>query len=119
MKKFFKYWLPVLIWAGFIFYASSLKGEEIPSIFFGQDVLFHLFEYALLALLLNRALNNFQYLTLGKPKRLFLVILSCLIYAISDELHQQFIPGRTGSIADIVVDGFGIALGSVIYQMKT
>ena len=119
MRKFFKFWLPVLIWAGFIFFVSSLGGEDIPGIFYGQDTIFHLFEYALLALLLNRALTNSRYSSLKKSKRLFLVFISCLVYAISDELHQLFVPARESSIADIVVDSFGIALGSIIYRMKT
>lgn len=117
MKIFFKYWLPVVFWAGFIFSISSQPSKNIPSLFFAQDILFHIFEYTLLALLLNRALKISGLAgSARKPKRVFLVILSCLIYAISDELHQQFVPGRVSSIADLAFDSLGIVLGSVIYR---
>ena len=118
MRIFLKYWLPVLTWAGFIFIISSLPKEDIHSILYGQDILFHIFEYTLLALLLNRAFKNSGFLSLYKSKRLFWVILISLIYAMSDEFHQQFVPGRLCSIGDFVVDGFGVVLGSLIYQMN-
>ena len=116
MRIFLKYWLPVLFWAGFIFTISSFPGEKIPPLFFGQNILFHFFEYTLLALLLNRAFKNSGFLSLYKSKRLFWVILISLIYAMSDEFHQQFVPGRLCSIGDFVVDGFGVVLGSLIYR---
>ena len=115
MKRFIKYWLPVAVWAGFIFFVSSLPNADIPSIFTYQDVLFHIFEYAFLALLLNRALKNYQSSLFNKSRRILFVILTCLIYAISDEIHQNFVPGRESSLADIIFDGLGIVLGSMIY----
>ncbi len=119
MNSFLKYWFPVLLWATFIFFISSLPGTAVPDLFFGQDILFHIFEYAILVLFLNHALKNFQLADLSrKSKRIFLVILACLIYAISDELHQQFVPGRTSSISDVIFDSIGIVIGSAIYQMK-
>ena len=116
MKIFLKYWLPVLFWAGFIFFISSFPGEDIPSIFYGQDILFHIFVYTLLALLLNRAFKNSGFLSQHKSKRLFWVILISLIYAMSDEFHQKFVPGRFFSIGDFVVDSCGVVLGSLIYR---
>jgi len=117
MKKFFKYWLPVLFWAGFIFFASSLPEQDIPNIFDAQNILFHIFEYALLALLLNRALKNSGFIRIqALPRRLLLTIFVCLIYAIGDEFHQQFTSGRVSSISDVLIDSLGIMLGSVIYR---
>lgn len=118
MKTFFKYWFPVLLWAGVIFLIAGLPGSALPDIFTGQDILFHIFEYLLLALLLNRALKNSQIRLVSRGMRLAVVVLSCLVYAISDELHQQFVPGRISSISDVIFDGIGIVIGSVIYQMK-
>ena len=94
-----------------------MEGEDIPRVFYGQEILFHFFEYVLLVLLLNRALKNSG---LGdssnKPKRVLLAILLCLMYAISDEIHQQFVSGRSCSLLDLFVDSFGIIIGSVIYR---
>ncbi|MBN2828058.1 MAG: VanZ family protein [Tissierellales bacterium] len=37
-----------------------------------------------------------------------------LLYAISDEIHQLFIPGRTGLLADVGIDSYGILAGGLI-----
>jgi len=34
-----------------------------------------------------------------------------MIYAISDEYHQSFVPGRSGNLADLVIDATGAAAG--------
>ena len=47
----------------------------------------------------------------------FLLLISFLIgcvYAISDEVHQLLVPGRSGSIQDILLDCGGIILGVLI-----
>ena len=41
-------------------------------------------------------------------------ILVGLIYAITDEIHQSFIPGRTASIRDVCIDTCGVFLGIII-----
>ena len=39
-----------------------------------------------------------------------------LVYAASDELHQCFVPGRTGKVSDVVVDVVGGALGLAVLR---
>ncbi|MFH1339187.1 MAG: VanZ family protein [Candidatus Omnitrophota bacterium] len=116
MKRFIKYWLPVALWAGFIFFVSSIPGSGIPALFACQDILFHIFEYALLGLLLSRALKNSRFGFSGNAAGLFLAILVSLLYAVSDEFHQSFVPGRESSLFDVLADGLGIVLGAVIYR---
>lgn len=41
-------------------------------------------------------------------------ILFCFIYAITDEIHQIFIPGRSGEIRDVLIDTTGGILGTLI-----
>ncbi|HIU52150.1 MAG TPA: VanZ family protein [Candidatus Merdicola faecigallinarum] len=42
-----------------------------------------------------------------------------VIYAITDEIHQLFVPGRSGEIRDVLIDGLGIIVGIIlIYQFK-
>lgn len=36
-----------------------------------------------------------------------------VLYAISDEVHQLFIPGRTGLLSDVVIDTYGVILGLI------
>ena len=35
----------------------------------------------------------------------------CLLYAASDEIHQLFIPGRSGEVRDVMIDFSGAVLG--------
>ncbi len=45
-------------------------------------------------------------------KCLILAILICIAYAITDEIHQYFVPGRSMQIIDIAVDTGGAVLGA-------
>lgn len=111
VTRFIKYWLPVIIYAILIFYISSIPGIRIPKLFSGQDVLFHVLEYALFALLINRALKEY-YSSQARITRLSIVFGLAIIYAISDEFHQSFIPYRLASIHDIASDGVGIFIAN-------
>ena len=37
-----------------------------------------------------------------------------VLYAATDEYHQTFVPGRYGSVKDVIIDSMGLALGVVI-----
>ena len=37
-----------------------------------------------------------------------------LIYAISDEIHQSFIPGRSAQVTDVLIDTSGVIFGIVL-----
>lgn len=109
-RRFLKYLLPVLLWAGFIFWVSSLPGYDIPPLFPYQDVIFHIVVYAILGVLIIRALrtycpklHNFRYI--------YFTFLVCLIYAIGDEFHQSFIPYREATIVDVWFDSLGSGIG--------
>lgn len=39
----------------------------------------------------------------------------CIFYAISDEYHQLFIPGRSGELRDVFIDGAGSILGISLF----
>ena len=102
-------WLPVLLWAGVIFALSS-----IPSLGTGLGVWdpilrkgAHVTEYAILAVLLVRALGReLPALALG------------VLYAASDELHQSFVRGRHASPIDVAIDVGGLALGLVAWRVS-
>jgi VanZ family protein len=95
-------WLPVIVWAAVIFTFSS-----IPSLGTGLGVWDtilrkggHMTEYAILGLLLLRAL--------GRELPSFAVGIG---YAISDEIHQHFVRGRHASPVDVLIDTVGLAIG--------
>jgi len=115
--KFIKYWLPVIICAILIFYLSSLTGEDIPGLFIGQDIIGHLAEYAIFALLLSRALKAYN-LKLNYNKRILWVCVIAIIYAMSDEFHQMFVSGRVASFFDLLLDAIGSLTGGLLYRWQ-
>jgi len=63
----------------------------------------HFTEYAILALLAARALSS--SLRDALRRRWFYVsLLLIIVYALSDEFHQSFVPSRTASIYDSLID---------------
>jgi VanZ family protein len=135
MISFFRYWLPLILWMAVIFSASAdakstehtsrflepflrwlnpdVSAETIESVRWFVRKGAHLTEFGLLAWLAWRALRKPQ----RKDKRpwswktaaaaLFVVVL----YAATDEVHQRFVPNRTGSVKDVCVDTAGGMLG--------
>ena len=109
-KHFVWFQLPAIAWATAIFIQSSMSYIDAPDLGFDmQDKLFHAIEYAILGFLLRRALvfqgNQFIHRNVS-----WLTILIGGIYAISDEIHQLFVPGRSGEIDDVIADIIGIML---------
>ena len=114
-KHFVWFQLPAIAWAAAIFIQSSMSYIDTPDLGFdAQDKLFHAIEYAILGFLLRRALV-FQSTQFIKKRTGWLTILIGGTYAISDEIHQLFVPGRSGEIADAIADIFGIILVVFVY----
>jgi len=110
---FLKFWLPVLACMAFIFYVSSIQGEDIPSLFAFQDILFHGSVYALLAVFFYRALKN-TFAKLAVLKIIFFTVIFGFSYGMTDEFHQLYIAGRYCSALDLIIDTAGSFLGSLI-----
>jgi VanZ family protein len=99
-------WLPVVVWAGVIFAFSS-----VPSLGTGLGTwdlvlrkLAHLSEYALLGLLLARAV-----------RRPWAALALAAGYAATDEVHQTFVEGRHGAPLDVAIDTLGALAGIVLW----
>lgn len=102
------YWILVVLYAGFIFYLSSGPVTvDIP----GNDKLHHMGEFAILSFLLYQALRS-SFKNEQPMKIAFLVIILAILYGISDEFHQSFVPTRSSDIYDVVAD----ASGAIIMQ---
>ncbi len=119
IPKKLRYWLPVVLWCGVIFFFSSMPSIRTPFLIW-WDVLIkktgHLSEYAVLYTLLVRALYN-SATNLSHKQIYVLAIFFGLSYAFSDEIHQYFTPGRQPAIMDVGIDLMGmlIALKLIIY----
>jgi VanZ family protein len=105
---FVRNWLPVVLWAGLIFAFSSVP--DLGTGLGGWDLLLrkiaHAGEYAVLGALLVRATG-----------RANVALLLGTLYALSDEIHQSFVPGRVGSPLDVAIDAVGVALGVGLWQL--
>ena len=113
-KRWLYYWLPVLLWMGVIFVASSrpsLPCHPNDMVDLVAKKAGHLSEYGALAFLLWRAISKER----GRPALPSFggAFVLSLLYAISDEFHQTFVPGRTGTLTDVGLDALGalLALG--------
>jgi VanZ family protein len=66
----------------------------------------HLAEYAILALLTARAITTSSYKLL-RTQWFWISLSIVIVYALGDEFHQSFVPSRTASIYDSLIDSFG------------
>jgi VanZ family protein len=102
-------WLPVVLWAGLIFTLSSIPdlGTGLGTWDLILRKLAHAGEFAILGFLLLRAVGReLPALVLG------------IGYAVTDELHQHFVPGRQGSMLDVVVDSVGVTAGVLLLRLR-
>lgn len=109
------YWGPVVLWAGMIFALSSVATfpEEVARLL-RWDKLLHMLIYAGLAFLVARALAANRP-ALPVPALRMATILLTVVYGISDEWHQSFVPGRFVSAVDLMYDGLGGVLGQWLW----
>ncbi len=105
--KIFKLWFPVIVWAGIIFYCSSMPDlkTDLEEDFVLRKIA-HVFEYFILTFLLYRAFKG-SFNINGLYLFVWPSVLSFL-YAASDEFHQTFVPGRHGCVRDVLIDAAGI-----------
>jgi len=74
----------------------------------------HFIAYLILGFLVSHAMKN-EVSTATTWKRRGASLLLCVAYAISDEFHQLFVPGRGPLLKDVFIDGSGAALGIILY----
>lgn len=113
MLKVIKYWLPPLIWMSIIFYFSSFPKVSVTQNAVYAFIIFkalHIIEYAVLYVLLFRAFYSLREKKLTLKYQFLLAFLVGVLYALSDEVHQTFIPTREGKLRDALIDTGGIVL---------
>jgi len=98
---------------GVYFYVSSQKGQDIPSLFAFQDIVYHFCIYTFLTLSLGRALD-FEMPHLAALKIVCVCAVFGLLYGISDEFHQSFISGRSCQAFDVAIDTTGSFCGGIL-----
>ena len=118
--KIICHWILVFIWAGMIFWMSSVPNLSPPADSFNiLDFLLkksaHLGEYFILTILI---LGAFLISRMSLKRAIVLSLALAVIYAVSDEWHQTFVVGRSGRIWDVVIDTAGVAAGIAFYYYR-
>lgn len=129
-----RYWLPAALWTGLVLYASSdtfsaentggilqaivaatlgtLSPRTFAALHFLVRKCAHLTEYGILSLLWLRAWRagrggfvwNWGLAAVG----------IAVAVAIADEVHQSFVPSRSGEVRDILLDATGALLAQIL-----
>ncbi len=98
---------------GVIFAGSSISSDAVGSLDPGIPFIFylaHFAEFAILAALAYWAFRTWKEVL--SPRALGSAVVGfTVLYAISDEAHQAFTPGRSPSVVDLVVDTLGGIVG--------
>lgn len=130
-------WILVISWMAFLFSMSSKVREEsndlskgitekivqvIEKVYPEFEIDIHKFNH-----IIRKNAHFFGYLLLGilaslvlrvsgvKGFKLFVFsLLFCVLYAISDEVHQHFVPGRGPQIRDVLIDSAGSTVGIIV-----
>ena len=74
----------------------------------------HLSLYLILGILVISLLREYMVIN---TKLVLLSLLICFLYACSDEIHQLFVPGRSGEVRDVLIDTLGACLGVSFYYL--
>jgi len=105
-------WLPPALWAVAIFVLSAqqtLPGLEATALDFLLKKGAHITVYAGLYFLLYRGVAMVTTAR-HERRRLWVPLVLTLMYAVLDELHQSFVPGRSATLVDIGYDTLGAGL---------
>jgi VanZ family protein len=116
VKKFIKWWLPVIVWMSAIFIGSSIGsvprvGDKTTDGLMHRAA--HVLEFAVLGALVLRALSKDQPAT---RREMILTLIVITLYGASDEFHQRFTPGRSAEGVSILFDAVGGAMGVWAYR---
>lgn len=129
-KKIILNYVALIVWALLIFTFSG-QGHEVSS---GQSMGIvqsveqviglavpetlvrkgaHVFMYAVLGVLVVRVVSAHRIVNVKLA--LTLSLAAVCLYAVSDEMHQLSVPGRSGQVSDVLLDAIAGMIGICLY----
>jgi VanZ family protein len=119
MRPFLKYYLPVLLWAALIFTLSSIPRLSPPPLGIRvSDKIYHFIEFAIFGLLLERTFRHL-FSSRRRTAAILSAALTGILWAVLDEVHQMFVPGRDASLLDALADAAGVAAVCTVMWLWT
>lgn len=140
MKRILFNWTLVILWMALIFYFSHQPASQSSELSSGiadliEETIKKInpntnYDPVNLNHIIRKGAHFGVYLVLGffvancfiatdisKAKGIYLSIMICVLYAISDEVHQIFIPGRSGQVSDVILDSAGGLMGILLLNI--
>lgn len=115
MNNFWRFRAPAIVWALTLFVVSSIPDLSSPlDITEWDDKMEHFLAYAIFGALLIRALAMRRSLPIARD--FVLAVVLGILFAMTDEWHQHFVPGRSMDALDFVADAIGAVFGARCYQ---
>ncbi len=108
-------WVITIFIAIIIFYISSLTFPPGAPSFGWETIAYHFYAFLFLEAFLLISINQGK---IENKKFIFVAIIIALVYGVSDEIHQLFVPGRACSFSDFLIDSAGILFATLIYSLK-
>lgn len=124
--------LLIILWMNFVFGFSAQDSTESSGLsemiasWFSDDIIVqkkiepiirkiaHFSEYGLGGALFFSLFSTFS---IKERKRMLFAGLLGISYAVTDEIHQLFVPGRTGKITDVYIDSLGVITGVLCMKL--
>lgn len=135
LGKFINYWIPVIAWVCFVFMMSTgtfssqntlpiikavlrflfprISHQELSLIHTIIRKAAHVIEYSLVGFLMFRALRSDSEAR-WNWRWSFWAVTFVIFWAVTDEIHQSFVPSRTASAVDVGFDTAGGILGQIL-----
>ena len=108
-------WGPFFAALAAVFWLSSLT--DVPGARYFWDKLLHMVGYAGLGVLALRAFHGgFER---PRPAPTTYAAVAVILWGVSDEFHQSFVPGRDASAWDVLADAVGFALAFAVVLLAT
>lgn len=113
-------WACVVVWMGVIFaFSAQAHSGELTEAYLGAFNVSvrkcaHMFEYAVLFTLIRRAIKLTKPLWIPHCSQIAFVCTA--LYAMTDEFHQSFVPGRSATITDVMVDSTGALIAWLLFR---
>ena len=139
IQNFKKHWFPVIFWMAFIFWMSTetfsaentssvvekavtflvpaISSQELDLVHAIIRKAAHLTEYFILGFLLFRAFRGGSSAS-WNCRWPFFAFIGVVLCAVSDELHQSFVPTRMGSYVDVGIDTAGGLLAQLVSVLR-